>query len=90
MIIYEYKCRSCEKEFDAFSSVNDRNELKKCPECGEDSGEHIITPTNFALNGLDPSFPGAYDKWTRDHEKAGKLGKQKDKEEAGDLASSMY
>lgn len=39
----------------------------KCPVCGLMSNR-IISPTNFRL---DHTFPGYYDKWAREHEKAG-------------------
>ena len=39
----------------------------QCPDCDLMSNR-IISPTNFKL---DHTFPGYYDKWAREHEKAG-------------------
>jgi hypothetical protein len=35
----------------------------------------IISGTSVKLPGWDPGFPGAYDKWAREHEKASKKHK---------------
>ncbi len=42
----------------------------KCSWCG-DLMQRIISGTSFKLDGTDPAFPTAYDKWARQHEKAG-------------------
>lgn len=91
MILYDYKCTKCNVEFEKFTqSIETRNDLVECPECLQTSGKHVVTSVNFQLNGLDPSFPGAYDKWTRTHEKAGKVGKVKELEESNDNSATMY
>ena len=35
MPTYEYECKACKYEFEAFQSMKDEP-LKKCPECGKD------------------------------------------------------
>jgi len=43
----------------------------------------VISPVRGYCDGTDPGFPGAYDKWGRDHAKRGG-----DSEETKDLAAS--
>jgi putative FmdB family regulatory protein len=45
MPIYEYKCKSCDAEFEmiVFSSSNDRD--VECPECGKNTAEKMISKT---------------------------------------------
>jgi len=37
-----------------------------CPECGKIAKQKISTP-RIALDGTDPSFPGAYMAWEKKH-----------------------
>lgn len=41
MPTYDYACRSCEHEFEAFQSMNDKP-LVKCPECGRRTLERLV------------------------------------------------
>ena len=43
-------------------------------ECGAEA-DRIISPVNFAVDGSDPAWPTAHDKWVREHEAAGKIPK---------------
>jgi hypothetical protein len=40
-------------------------------ECGKEA-KFIISAPAVQLDGSDPSFPGAHEKWVKQHEKAGK------------------
>lgn len=42
MPTYEYKCRSCEHQFEVIQSIKD-DALSECPECGKDEAERQIS-----------------------------------------------
>lgn len=72
MPIYEYNCTSCKKIFEKVVPMADREKLQNCSYCAG-SGFKIISATRSVLDGTDPAFPGAYDKWARKHENYGHL-----------------
>jgi len=41
MPTYDYKCKHCGHEFEAFQSIAD-DPLKKCPECGRNALKRLI------------------------------------------------
>lgn len=70
-MIFDFKCLN--------GHVNEKNvssniRTAPCPECGTDA-VRIISGTSVKLPGWDPGYPGAYDKWARDHEKLAKKRK---------------
>lgn len=42
MPTYEYRCNKCGYEFELFQSMTE-DPVKKCPECGQDSAERLIS-----------------------------------------------
>ena len=50
MPTYEYECRSCEHQFEAFQSIKDKP-LKKCPECGKGIRRLIGTGAAIIFRG---------------------------------------
>jgi len=51
MPIYEFKCSKCSEFFELLlMNSNDEKELK-CPKCGSDAFERVISTTNFAMGG---------------------------------------
>ena len=50
MPIYEYRCKSCEHEFEEFIRSGD-SEPDTCPECDAPSISRLISNTNFQLKG---------------------------------------
>jgi len=66
MILFDFTCPSCGHTHERLVKSDCRTD--ECPECGS-LAERIISPVRCKLDGTDPSFPGAYDKWARDHEK---------------------
>jgi hypothetical protein len=40
--------------------------------CGANARK-VIAQVNFALDGTDPGFPTAWDRWKKDHENAAKV-----------------
>jgi putative FmdB family regulatory protein len=41
MPTYDYRCKSCEHEFELFQNMSDRVK-RKCPECGKNTLERLI------------------------------------------------
>lgn len=49
MPVYEYRCRTCEHQFEIQQSINDDN-LTDCPECGGDLRK-VFAPVGIAFKG---------------------------------------
>jgi hypothetical protein len=67
LILHDFKCKSCGTTQEALvpSIVN----IRLC-QCGM-WADRVISGTNFRLDGTDPAYPTAWDKWAKQHEKAG-------------------
>jgi len=50
MPIYEYRCDSCEHEFEQFLRGGD-DDPDECPECRESTVSRLISDTSFQLKG---------------------------------------
>ena len=59
-VIRDFKCPVC-GVFERF--IDHTTETVDC-ECGSVANRQFSAPT-IGLDGTDPSFPGAYDKWAR-------------------------
>ena len=66
--LYDFECavKSCKHVFEDL--VDGGLRMSVCPKCGG-PGYQILSAPKFQLNGTDPGFPGAYDKWARDRSK---------------------
>jgi putative FmdB family regulatory protein len=69
MPIYEYKCPEGHIT-EELRQMFWREQPTMC-ECGKEA-KFIISAPAVQLDGSDPSFPGAHEKWVKQHEKAGK------------------
>jgi putative FmdB family regulatory protein len=49
MPVYEYRCRTCEHQFEIQQSITDDN-LTECPECGGDLRK-VFAPVGIAFKG---------------------------------------
>jgi len=67
MILFDLQCPKCSKVFEAYLKSHESE--SPCPDCGTNA-HTIISPVRSKLDGTDPGFPGAYDKWARLHEQA--------------------
>lgn len=65
LIIVDVQCSKSNEVFERL--VDSQTRVVRC-NCGAEA-KRIITPINFKLDGSDPSFPGAYSKWVKTHEK---------------------
>lgn len=68
MRIFDYRC--CGKVFEKLTRNADQDNVK-CPECGQ-LAKKLLSAPQIALDGTDPGFPDAYDRWARRHETHGK------------------
>ncbi len=50
MPIYEYQCQACGHQLEHFQKVSDKA-LKKCPECGKQRLQKLVSSTSFQLKG---------------------------------------
>ena len=68
MLTYDYKCPECgttEEEL-----VKDNTVMYvKCPTCHTLAARQLAAPRS-KLDGTDPGFPDAYNKWANQHELA--------------------
>ena len=51
MPIYEFKCSKCSEFFELLLINSNDDEELKCPKCGSDAFERVISTTNFAMGG---------------------------------------
>ncbi len=56
MPAYDYKCKSCGNIFEEFRTIEKRNDLSQCPECGSNKVE--MSFGNNAVNIGDPVLLG--------------------------------
>jgi len=50
MPIYEYRCMTCEHEFEAMQKMRD-DVLKDCPKCGKPDLKKLMSAAGFQLKG---------------------------------------
>lgn len=68
---FEFKCTNGHY-FEEFVESDIRT--SRCG-CGADA-KRIISAPSFHLDGTDSGFPGAHDRWARDHENAARKARQ--------------
>lgn len=64
MPIYEYQCKSCGHELEAFQKLSD-DPLKECPACGDLELNKLVSAAGFRLKGggwYETDFKGKSDK----------------------------
>ena len=67
MIILDFQCANGHRQ-ERF--VPSDTQTVRCKDC-ERVAKRIISGTSFKLDGTDPAFPTAWDRWAKQHEKAG-------------------
>lgn len=50
MPIYEYRCASCEHQFEEIQQISDPDP-ERCPECDGAEVRRLVSQSNFALKG---------------------------------------
>ena len=64
MPIYEYQCKACGHEMEAFQRLSD-DPLKECPACGDLELTKLVSAAGFRLKGggwYETDFKGKQDK----------------------------
>ena len=64
MPIYEYQCKACGHEMEAFQKISD-DPLKECPNCGDLELNKLVSAAGFRLKGggwYETDFKGSQDK----------------------------
>ncbi|MCX7988485.1 MAG: zinc ribbon domain-containing protein [Thermodesulfovibrio sp.] len=56
MPVYEYRCKKCLNTFEVFKSVNKRDEKEKCPICGTNETEKLISQFSSNVISCNPYF----------------------------------
>ena len=49
MPIYEFKCNKCNDVFELLMMKSDDDNIAKCPGCGSEEFERIMSSTNYAI-----------------------------------------
>lgn len=79
MLIYDFLCKNSHKH-ELLISFNERNDLFKCPTCGEDM-KRQLNACRFKLDGCSGDFPTEYDLWEKRHNEALTKAKKRAKED---------
>ena len=67
-LLFDFQCTSCTRKSEQFI---DSSITQISCSCGNVMHRTISTP-RITLDGTDPGFPTAYDRWATQHEKAGR------------------
>ena len=59
MPIYEFKCKECDEYFELLVMSKNEEDEFKCPKCGAQSFERIMSRTNFNVTGSACSSAGS-------------------------------
>ena len=54
MPLYEYKCKECDEEFEALVSFKDADSGVKCPCCGSEKTDRLLSVFSAAVGGGTP------------------------------------
>ncbi|MCK4352271.1 zinc ribbon domain-containing protein [candidate division WOR-3 bacterium] len=52
MPVYSYKCKECNEEFDLLIGVGKGNKELKCPKCGSQKLERLLSSFGVRMGGL--------------------------------------
>lgn len=60
--MFDFVCSHCGQVTEKL--VDDDYNCIECPEC-QSTANRVMSAPRIGLDGTDPGFPGAYDKWAR-------------------------
>ena len=72
---YQYECTDCGHVQEDIVEFKNREKTQRCDECGHNA-VYVISFPKFHLDGSDPNFVAAHDRWVKEHENAGKKKKK--------------
>ncbi len=58
MPIYEFKCLKCDEFFEWLSMKMDEKNEVKCPKCGSENFERILSSTNYSMDNHSSTGKG--------------------------------
>lgn len=92
MPLYEYRCRSCEYEFDVAKSVTKFDRIEVCERCGNEDTERLISMVNLEHSSMQqPYYEPALGCVIKGKGHKNQILKQKGLEEVGTTSpDSMY
>ncbi len=73
-LLREFRCHECGRATERF--IDTKENHIKCPHCGGVAGR-IIGVATVSLDGTDPGFPGAYEKWANTRDQRAALHRKK-------------
>lgn len=79
--IYDYNCTKCREGTERFVKQEEMDD-QVCGNCNSPL-TRVVSAANIYLDGMDPGFPGAYDKWETRREKI-MAEEKKNKNETGE------
>ncbi len=59
MPIFEFKCSKCEDLFEVLFKKNDEELEMKCPKCGSDDFERVMSSTHYSMSGSSSASKAA-------------------------------
>jgi putative FmdB family regulatory protein len=83
-ILYDWRCQKCKHKFERMARSDVRQ--TDCPHCDGTANRLISTPRLDPRMGLDPDFPGAYDKWAKTRRQRATIEREHYKEHGDDLS----
>ena len=66
MRVFNIRCECCQHTWE--DMVEDFDTTLSCKYCSK-TAHPILTGCNFSLDGTDPAFPTANERWAKDHER---------------------
>ncbi len=57
MPIFEFRCLSCQELFEFLQMGSDDTVEAKCPQCGAETFERVMSSTNFAMGASGSTSP---------------------------------
>lgn len=59
MPIFEFKCLDCSECFEILVMKQEKDVEMKCPECGSEDFERVLSSTNYSMGAASGSSTGA-------------------------------
>ena len=72
-LLRDFECKYCGRTYERY--IDSKITQVDC-ECGK-KADRIIGMPKVSLDGTDPGFPGAYEKWAKTREQRAEISKRK-------------
>lgn len=74
-VLDDFLCGECGHKWEKFTRIEQKSDA--CPICGG-VANRVLTPPRIKLDGTDPAFSTAYDRWAKVHEDAARRAYKRD------------